>query len=73
MYRWAIDHMKLGKYLCMLFPGENNREGIDPDPAELETGISVTWKLLTRKWRSIPGGLELITDEATPLPSFGYY
>lgn len=39
----------------------------DPDPAELEAGVRTTWEILTRKWRTVPGGLDLITDEQTPI------
>ena len=40
---------------------------IDPDPTELEAGVRATWEVLIRKWRTVPGGLDLITDEANPV------
>lgn len=40
---------------------------IDPDPAELEAGVRATWEVLVRKWRTVPGGLDLITDEENPV------
>lgn len=39
----------------------------DPNPSELEAGARSAWETISRKWRTIPGGLELITDEQKPI------
>jgi transposase len=41
--------------------------GRHASPAELAAAAQATWAVLQRKWRSIPGGLNLIADEAHPL------
>lgn len=35
--------------------------------AEIEAAARQTWAILQRKWRTIPGGLDLITDENHPI------
>jgi transposase len=37
------------------------------DPDELAGSALATWEVLARKWRTIPGGLNLITDEDHPI------
>ena len=36
-------------------------------PEDVEVGARATWEVLCRKWRTIPGGIGLITDEAHPV------
>ena len=44
---------------------EGRARNVDPD--ELAAAVQDTWGVLQRKWRTIPGGLELIADEAHPI------
>jgi hypothetical protein len=37
------------------------------DPDELAGSALATWEVLMRKWRTIPGGIDLITDERHPI------
>ncbi len=41
--------------------------GRDASPAELAAAAQATWTVLQRKWRSIPGGFDLIANEDYPL------
>ncbi len=41
--------------------------GRDADPDALAAAAQETWGVLQHKWRTIPGGLDLILDEANPL------
>lgn len=36
-------------------------------PEDVDAGARATWEVLRRKWRTIPGGIALITDEAHPI------
>jgi len=37
------------------------------DPQDITAGATAAWTILTRKWRTIPGGLDLIADSAHPI------
>jgi hypothetical protein len=41
--------------------------GRGADPEALAAAAQDTWQILQQKWRAIPGGLDLIADEAHPL------
>jgi Holliday junction resolvase-like predicted endonuclease len=34
---------------------------------QLAAAAQAAWQILQRKWRPIPGGLDIITDEAHPI------
>jgi len=36
-------------------------------PQDITAGATAAWTILTRKWRTIPGGLDLIADSAHPI------
>jgi hypothetical protein len=36
-------------------------------PEEFDAAAQDTWKVMQNKWRTIPGGLDLMSDEAHPL------
>ena len=44
---------------------EGRARNIDPD--QFAAAVHHTWGVLQRKWRPLPGGLELIADEAHPI------
>jgi hypothetical protein len=41
--------------------------GRQATPEQISAAAQATWNIIQRKWRTVSGGLDLITDEATPL------
>jgi hypothetical protein len=44
---------------------EGRARNVDPD--QLNAAAQHTWGVLQRKWRTLSGGLDLITDQAHPV------
>jgi hypothetical protein len=47
------------------FATEGRARNVDPD--QLNAAAQHTWGVLQRKWRTLSGGLDLITDQAHPV------
>lgn len=65
----ARRHLRLTRTLV-----RNEIPYVDPEgrgphasPEQIAGAARATWRVLQRKWRTIPGGLDLILDEAHPL------